>query len=323
MPNHGISLCKSYFSKKGCALFLLVAGTISPLYSNRAFVTCDLDGQLGNQLCIIAATLAYSWDHDVEAIFPQLNRPDLNMSYNRDHFFFRLDSSALLRPVANEYKDVKWWDYSKIPFRKDQNLKGGVYFCSKHFHHHREKLLEVFAPSQKIQDYLQDKYGWLLAHPKTVSIHVRTYNKELHFGFPFAGLDYYEKAIKVFPDDTIFVLFSDRINWCKHHFKQLKRKIIFIEGNDHIQDFFLMSQLKGHILSNSAYSWWAAYLDKNPRKVIVAPKHWYRLTIDSFLPRKNSYIFFPDWVIISNNPNAPYPEDMKRYDSISQSLDTQ
>jgi len=99
--------------------------------------------------------------------------------------------------------------------------------------------------------------------------------------------------------------------------------MIFVEGNDHIQDLFLATMLKGHILSNSSFSWWSAYLNKSAEKVVVAPKFWYRLNINYFLPNAESHITFPDWVLLDTNPDASYPEDMKSYDHYSRSLDTQ
>ncbi len=53
-----------------------------------SFVSCRVTGQLANNLNQIATTLAYSWDHGVEAFFPELNKTEWNISYNRDRFFF-------------------------------------------------------------------------------------------------------------------------------------------------------------------------------------------------------------------------------------------
>jgi len=305
-----------------CSLCFVVYGYASD-ENLPPFVTCRISGQLTNNLNQIATTLAYAWDFGAEPFFPELNKSDLNTPYNRDHFFFRLNHSFPPRPVQNIYNEYEngggWWDCNPIPFKPDQYLKGD-FFCWRHFHHHREKLLDLFAPSPEVLCYIHNKYGWLLSHPMTVSIHVRTYNKAYHESIlRFIGMEYYKQAMDYFPPETLFVVFSDRINWCKHHFPSFNKQIIFIEGNDHIADFFLMSMLKSHIITNSCYSWWAAYFNSQPGKVVIAPKRPGRLQNDDV----NENIYFPDWILIDPNLNEPYPSDIKDYDPYSTSVDTQ
>jgi Glycosyl transferase family 11 len=303
-------------------------GNEEQLEEQKPFVTCLLQGQLANQMNQIATTLAYAWDYDVVPIFHELNKTDHNIAYNREHFFFRLNASFLPRPVAHTYYEFEykgWWTYAPIPYRPDQYLYGS-FFCWKNFHHHRQKLVELFAPSEKIEKKLNDKYSYLLNLPCTVSVHIRTYNQEHHEGyFPFVGLDYYEKALEIFPSDATFIVFSDRINWCKHHFAQFNKNFIFIEENDHIEDFFLMSKMNHHIVGNSCFSWWASYLNEQPDKIVVAPHYWYRIPpYMAYYPQNESdYLIFPEWITIKSNLEAPYPSDMKNYDEISKSLDTQ
>jgi Glycosyl transferase family 11 len=294
----------------------------------KPFVTCDIHGQLGNQLNIISSALAYAWDHETDAFFPDLNKDEYNISYNRERFFFRLNTSSLPRPVLNhfnEYMAHGWWNYAPIPYQPDLHLYGD-FFCWKYFHHYKERLVELYAPSQEINDYLQTKYKDLLDNPSTVSVHVRTYFPGLHDSWaPFIGLDYYEKAFALFPDDTLFVVFSDRINWCKHHFAQFNKNFIFIEDNDHLQDFFLMSRMKHHILCNSAFSWWSSYLDTNPHSVVVAPRYWYRIApiYPFYPPAEDNRLGFSSWLLIDANWDTPYPIDIRDYDAESKSIDTQ
>ncbi|WP_068471370.1 alpha-1,2-fucosyltransferase [Candidatus Protochlamydia phocaeensis] len=290
--------------------FLLLANSVE-----QPYVTCRLMGQLGNQLFQIATTLAYAWDHQARPIFPELDKSDYAQSYNRNRIFFRLDNSPLPRPFTQIFNGPI--GYTPITYCPDHYLVG--FFQSwKYFHHHRDKLLQVFAPSEIDCYYLLFKYGELLSHPNTVSVHVRTYDAPLHYGkmFPFVGLEYYKKALDLFPSDTLFVVFSDRINWCKHHFANFKDKnMIFIEGNDYIQDLFLMSLLKHHILANSTFSWWAAYLCQNPHQMVVAPSDW---THPDYVGAPNlDDLYFPHWIRIPYDYNAPYPADMQDYESKS------
>ena len=62
---------------------------------NEPFVTCEISGQLGNQLFQIANTLAYAWDYHAQSIFPELNKSEWNISTNRDRVFYPCDSKDL------------------------------------------------------------------------------------------------------------------------------------------------------------------------------------------------------------------------------------
>lgn len=283
-------------------------------------VTCHLMGQLGNQLYETAAPLAYSWDYGVKAIFPGMNTDWERLAYNRDHIFFRLDSKPVHKEFAHTFRETIWHSSERIPYKENQLLVG--YFQSwKHFHHHRERLLEIYAPSEENLNYLHHKYADILAHPQTVSIHVRTLDKGQHDrkDFPFLGMEYYRNAVKLFPKDALFVVFSDRINWCKQHFQDICKNVVFIEGNDHIHDLFLMSMMKHNIICNSTFSWWGAYLNTNPDRVVVAPDQWMHPDRYRFPPPQPNDFYLPDWRI-AKAIIGKYPEDMTWYDDHSQSL---
>lgn len=305
--------------RKYLILFFLISAnylTSLNIKNNKDFVVCNLYGQLGNQLFNIASTLAYSWDYNVEAFFPDLARNDLNIPTNKKKIFFRVNALPLLYKPLNVHRSFKAYRYTKIPYKPAQHLEG-YFFSWQYFHHHREKILETFAPSDEESVYLKSKFFELLSHPLTVGVHVRTFNKEWNDSIPFVGMDYYVKAMNLFPEDALFVIFSDRINWCKVHFSDIKKNMIFIDGQDHVDDLYLMSMLKNNIIGNSSYSWWAAYLNKNPSKIVVAPNIFVKvgtLTYHSNLP---------EWITLEIPPNGEYPNDIKNYDEFSKSIDTQ
>jgi hypothetical protein len=84
---------------------------------------------------------------------------------------------------------------------------------------------------------------------------------------------YYEEAVAMFDKNTKFLVFSDDIEFCKEYFKGSKYE--FYHGTE-LQDFNLMASCVGHIIANSSFSWWAAYVAPYTQKVIApSADNWY------------------------------------------------
>lgn len=126
----------------------------------------------------------------------------------------------------------------------------------------------------------------------TVSIHVRrTDYLSTQYAIGFSGictLEYYKKAIKYINDlisNPVFIVFSDDIQWCKEHIKA--NGITYVDwnqGKDSWQDMFLMSHCKHNIIANSSFSWWGAWLNSNPDKIVIAPSLWWNGIKDDVVP---------------------------------------
>jgi Glycosyl transferase family 11 len=112
--------------------------------------------------------------------------------------------------------------------------------------------------------------------------------------------NYYAKAIsfitELFPEHTL-VVFSDDQQVAKGILPK-KKEYLFIEGNDAMNaynDLRLMSHCRHHIIANSSFSWWGAWLNPNPDKKVFAPQYWAN-TRHSYFPD-----LYPDgWTIIDN-----------------------
>ncbi len=116
-----------------------------------------------------------------------------------------------------------------------------------------------------------------------ISLHIRrgdyVHNEKTNKYHGICSLDYYNKAIKVVAETvhnpTIFI-FSDDIEWARENLKT-KYNLIFI-SNDKLKDYeelILMSKCKYNIIANSSFSWWGAWLNQNPNKIVIAPKKWF------------------------------------------------
>lgn len=96
-------------------------------------------------------------------------------------------------------------------------------------------------------------------------------------------LDYYQKAIDYIKTRTVnpvFYIFSNDIEWCKKHLPD-DIHILYVECNQRgnsWQDMFLMTCCHHNIVANSSFSWWGAYLNAHPDKIVIAPKTWVNTT---------------------------------------------
>lgn len=314
--------------------FLIAFFPFFNLAADPQYISITLGGQLGNQMFHSAACLSYAWDHDLIPVFPELNDSINNLSYNKDRIFFRLNSSS--SPIPLTLYETVAPNYEELPQDLTNVYLDGGFFSWKYFDHHRDKIQKIFAPSSEVVNYLQNKYGPLLAQDNTVAVHVRTYSKQVHDeGLHFVGMPFFEIAMERFPKESLFVVFSDRPNWTKENFQKRfpDKNFVFIEGNDHIEDLYLMSMMKHQILSKSTFSWWAAYLNSNPSKIVIAPltkglglPTWVKMPIFkvmSWFGKKiwiNEEYHLPEWETLYYTVE-PYPIDIYAYGDESKSVE--
>lgn len=109
---------------------------------------------------------------------------------------------------------------------------------------------------------------------------------------------YYQKAIDLMvtkvPRDSIFFVFSNDFNWVKEHLNISNSVYVDCNiGTDSWMDMCLMSSCKHHIISNSTFSWWGAWLNKNDDKIVICP--------DEFIYNVQTKDIYPNsWLKISN-----------------------
>jgi hypothetical protein len=120
-----------------------------------------------------------------------------------------------------------------------------------------------------------------------VSIHIRrgdyVSNPSAAAVHGICSLEYYEAAIQFIAsrtDQPFFFVFSDDPQWAKNNLKT-KHPTYFVEEdgtNKGAADMCLMSTCNHHIIANSSFSWWGAWLNNKADKIVVAPQIWFRDT---------------------------------------------
>ena len=162
------------------------------------------------------------------------------------------------------FKDNGWW-------------QGEKYFKAV-----ETDIRQEFTPKNP----LPEKYAGMIrqiAGTQSVSLHVRrgdyvnnSKTKAIH---DVCDLDYYERAIAVIKariNNPTFFVFSDDIDWVANNL-DMRPPVFYVsslKGED-CEELALMSQCKYNIIANSTFSWWGAWLNNNPDKIVVAPKQWF------------------------------------------------
>lgn len=235
-------------------------------------VTSNLIGGLGNYLFQITTAYSISIDNGDVSIFDGSNSVVVHKGITTytDNILRNLTFGTVT--IENEYNEPHFY-YE--PIEHKQNLRlNGYYQSEKYFKHNREKILDLFSIDDVSKKYIKEKYRNILRND-TCSIHVRRGDYVgLSHTHPPCEMEYYLEAVKQMPAGTVFLVFSDDIDWCKQNLN-FSHSIHFVEGNPDFIDMWLMSLCDNNITANSSFSWWGAWLNQNPNKKVISPSKWF------------------------------------------------
>jgi len=126
-----------------------------------------------------------------------------------------------------------------------------------------------------------------ILNTNSVSIHLRLTDRVgTEFGlqfFRYLEWDYYLQAVGIINeriDNPHFFIFSDNIEWCQENLK-IGFPVTYVKNQDEYNDLYLMGQCKHNIIAHSTFSWWAAWLNLEINKVVIAPKKWFNHQTDA------------------------------------------
>jgi hypothetical protein len=245
----------------------------------------ELKGGLGNMMFQIAAAKAFSLSMKTECSFPNLknhiNYLSLETEYNpKVNYCAEYLELPFLKNIRTQ-QPLFPVNTISFPFHyeplilKNSTIKiDGFFQSEKYFQDFQNEILDFFSPDEKIINHLNLKYEEMM-NIKTTSIHIRRgdyiKNSQYHFVQP---IDYFLKGIEMLENVTDkFLIFSDDIRWCKEKF--IGDKFFFVENEKDYNELYLMSLCTNNITSNSSFSWWGGWLNKNKNKVVIGPKSWF------------------------------------------------
>lgn len=199
-----------------------------------------------------------------------------------DLIFMQLRDKPGLRKIIKE-KNEHAFD-SAVLEAKGNVVLWGRWQTEKYFEDIADEVRKAF----QLRDELYGEAALIadeIRRTNSVSIHVRRGDyaafksvEQLHGK---TDLSYYGRAaadIVARISNPHFFVFSDDIAWCRKNLK-IRPPATFVaqtaagpHGAFHLK---LMSFCKHNIITNSTFSWWAAWLNENPRKIVIAPRRWY------------------------------------------------
>ena len=164
-----------------------------------------------------------------------------------------------------------------------------------------DEVKENFKFANKFPDNIQNLYEEIKSKENSVSVHIRrgdfvsnptaaSFNAQL-------GSPYYSKAMNILEKNNKsihYYIFSEDIDWCKENLHNITSyPMTFVDdsycGDRDSGHFYLMKSCNNHIIANSTYSWWAAFLSNS--KITIGPKKWTK-------EMNGSDIMLDDWIII-------------------------
>jgi hypothetical protein len=277
-------------------------------------LTCNLQGGLGNQLFQIFTTIALSlktsdsfffinkhqltnpkdalngatvrysyWETFLSGLYSFVKDPDKLPSL--DLYFkeqgFNYDPSILLN-LLNNHQKVK--------------MLVGYFQSYKYFDMYKKAIFKLMKIEVK-QLIMTALYSKDINFDTTVSIHFRLGDyKKLQDFHPILPNEYYEDALKTVLQDRptnnnkpVNNVIKTVLYFCEdndfdevlkkiYHLEQIFPELIFVRADNRLNDWeqmILMSLCSSNIIANSTFSWWAAYFNANPTKIVCYPATWF------------------------------------------------
>jgi len=233
-------------------------------------------GRCGNFLFQAATAMAYSWRHGIEYTLPNTTNDKFHNPIYLQHLV-NINFDPSLPSVTIQEKEHT---YQELPYKKEWEGKNiflkGWWQTEKYFKEYRDRIINEFG------------FPWKLLK-NSVSVHVRRGDYlTLTQKHPFVSKEWYETAMKQFPGHS-FTFFSDDSEWCSMNFRG--KNISVSTGNSEVTDLIAMSCHTHQICSASTFSYWGAWLNRNPNKQVLIPKLW-------FQPgrKEDTRDIVPDWM---------------------------
>jgi len=280
-------------------------------------------GELGNQMFQYATLYALCNDRGCEGLVPDT---DIEL-------YSAFPNLSLKKCSKKEMLENLQWVYDhpeSFDFAYNKNVKmlqskadlRGYFQSVLYFINHRKSIVNEFQFREDIKTVCTKEYNRIANEAKTEDlcvIHFRRgdYLEKSQFHYNLNWQNYYVEALSSMlksKPNMRFVVFSDDYQWCREN---VPTDFIFHNMKDQYHDLCLMSMFQNHIIANSSFSWWGAYLSGDAWSTnVIAPAIWF----GPQGPKNWNTIYCPGWQLMGpkmTNPlyqlmNLKKPDDVGR-----------
>ena len=189
------------------------------------------------------------------------------------------------------FQSWRYFDNVKDEIRKDYTFHEGILEPCKEMMEELEGQEPIMLHVRRGDPNLTDPRGFKWSYTQCGSMH------------PVQPIEYYEKALRAFPEDQPVIVFSDSPEWVKEQEFFKPDRFMISEPEDKYADgsytpyadLCLMSLCSHAIIANSSMSWWGAWLQTNPDKMIFAPKMWFG---SDYKDKDTKDLYCPKWILL-------------------------
>ncbi len=259
-------------------------------------------GRLGNQMFEFAALKGIARRHGYDFCIPPREA------------FGTIDADVAKSPTLFDIFDLSdvriWLTESRTIAESTHGFDSGLfnlcpdnvdlsgYFQSPHyFSHIAAEIRRDFGFPEALVSLLRAELADLASGSGTIALHVRRGDyierQHLHLVLP---ITYYASALGRFDENAPVLVFSDDIPWCRRQPLFAGERFTFVEGRDERSDLCLMSLCDAHVVANSSFSWWGAWLAQGGP--VIAPRTWFGPELAMF-DRRDIYDLCPrHWTVL-------------------------
>lgn len=286
-------------------------------------IIIKLSGGLGNQMFQFATGLSIAQENGFQlkidiSSFKKTNSCDTPREFALDKFDFKFlqaseseieiirfplgGMSRIISLIKKMIIRQHMLDYHPGIFRvKDNKYLDGYFQSEKNFFKYSKIVRQVFSLRKEYLNQIPKAISDRFISAESISIHIRrgdyAQDKKTNKYHGLCSLSYYEGAISLITSkvkNPHFFIFSDDLEWVKKNLP-INHPHTFVSDGVLIpqQEMYLMSKCKHNIIANSTFSWWGAWLNENPDKIVIAPKKWVNIE-----PNPHPNIIPETWITI-------------------------
>lgn len=238
-------------------------------------ITSHLMGGLGNQMFQISKAIAEGLKNDLPVFFRASSFIPMegNQPTNYLSNIFRNINFDDTKIPTFRINEISWSYYETNHVYKEPTEFYGYFQSSKNFKGCENEIKELFSPTEEFIKKIKNLYPKIF-EKDSVSIHVRR-GDYLNVSeiLPVIDKTYIDECLKEIGEYSNVFIFSNDKEWCKKNLNYTNS--IVVEGLMDYEELWMISLCKINIMSNSSFSWWGSYLNKNINKKIYCPSIWF------------------------------------------------